>query len=288
VTTQRLRETLDTARTSPWFAAALLLTLAAAGFNGLMVALMALRLDALLPGAFAEMGHFTQPHHRTHDLTFSYLFLPALIGVVAQFRRPARNLAGMVMALIPSAGLLLVVLATLVQGNVRTLQPPWVTVMAGALVAFVLHPAGGDLVRSFRRSHLNKVMLGLVVVAAVPLLAFAFRNIGLQSTVVDDHAAAGHYGFMAAFGLTVIGIGLLASLRPDGWRLTAWVAGILPVLVGVTSLAYPDATSSLSLLWALGAIAWGVAFTATAELTRDTDDPTRRGTQGARSGPARG
>jgi hypothetical protein len=84
-----------------------------------------------------------------------------------------------------------------------------------------------------------------------------------------------------------VGIGLLASLRPAGWRLIAWVAGILPLLVGVTSLVYPDATSSLSLPWALGAIAWSVAFTATA-VTRGTDDPPRRGTQGARSRPVRG
>jgi hypothetical protein len=38
---------------------------------------------------------------------------------------------------------------------------------------------------------------------------------------------------------------VLASLRPRGWPLTAWVTGLLPVLQGVTSLIYPDASSSL-------------------------------------------
>lgn len=70
----------------------------------------------------------------------------------------------------------------------------------------------------------------------------------------------GHYAFMAAFSYTVIGVGLLASLRPVGWRLSAWVAGLLPAVLGVTSLLYPDATSSLDARWALAAIAWAVAF----------------------------
>lgn len=276
-----VRETSGTARTSPAFVVALGLTLAAAGFNALMVGLMALRLDALLPGPFAQMGHFTEPHHRTHDLTFGFLFLPSVLGLVAQFRRPARNVGGMVMTLVPPAALLAVLVLTLVQGsNARVLQPPWMIVMAGALLATALHPAGSDFFHSFRLSRLNWAMLALVAVAAVALLAFASTNIGLQASVPDDHAAAGHYGFMAAFPLATIGLGVLASLRPDGWGLAAWSAGLLPVLVGATSLIYPGAMSSLALPWALAAITWGAVFVAVAQLTADRQPtrtaPTRR------------
>lgn len=77
---------------------------------------------------------------------------------------------------------------------------------------------------------------------------------------------------MAAFSLTIIGVGLLASLRPDGWRLTAWVGGLLPALLGLVSLIYP-ATSSLSLPWALAAIAWGAGFVVTAERSRHAEGP---------------
>lgn len=112
-------------------------------------------------------------------------------------------------------------------------------------------------------------MLALAIIAAGPLLAFASTNIGLQGTVPDTHGAMGHYGFMAAFGFTVIGVGLLASLRPDGWRLTAWVAGLLPALLGVASMVYPDASSSLDLVWAVAAIVWGVGFVAVAERTKN-------------------
>ena len=93
-------------------------------------------------------------------------------------------------------------------------------------------------------------------------------------------AGMGHYGFMAAFSFTVIGVGVLASLRPDGWRLTAWAAGLLPALLGATSLVYPDASSSVSPVWALAATAWGVVFIAAAALTKDVERPTRPGPRG--------
>ena len=268
-----VRQVLDMLRTSPLFAVTLMLTLAMAAFNGVMVALMAVGLGDLLPGMFAQMTHFTEPHHRTHDLAFGFLFLPAVVGVLAQFRRPSQNTAGMLMALIPTGALLLTLILTLaLMGNANVLQPPWVTVAAGALVATGLHPAGRDFFRSFHLDRANPIMLGLVVVAAGPLLVYAATNIRLQGTVTDDHAVMGHYGFMAALGFTVIATGLLASLRPGGWRPVAWATGLLPTLLGITSVIYPDATSSLGLPWALAAMAWGVAFVAMAELARPKVD----------------
>lgn len=269
-----VRQALHTARSAPAFTAAVALTLAAAGFNGLMVALMALRLEAFLPGAFAQMGHFTEPHHRTHDVTFGLLFLPAVLGLLAQVRRPRRNVAGMLMTLIPPAALAFVLLFTLVlAGNTRVLQPPWLIVGAGALLATALHPAGSAFFSSFRGSRLNWPTAALVAVAATALVPFVVSNIGLQASVPDDHAAAGHYGFMAAFALTTIGLGVLASLRPDGWRLPAWTTGLLPALVGATSIAYPQATSSLSSPWALAAIVWGLLFIAATQLARGPTGP---------------
>jgi peptidoglycan/LPS O-acetylase OafA/YrhL len=235
-----------------------------------MVFLMMLEVD--LPGAFGQMTHFQEPHHRIHDLTFGFLFIPAIVGILAQVRRPAENVAGQVMALIPTVSLLLVVLITALAGNTRVFQPPWVTVGAAALIAIGLHPAGREFFRSFRVARANRMMVALVVVAALPLLLFAATNIGLQVSGADDHAAAGHYGFMAAFSFTIIGVGLLASLRPYGWRLTAWVAGLLPALLGFVSLIYP-VSSSLRLPWAFAAIAWGAGFVVTAERTRHADGP---------------
>jgi hypothetical protein len=260
-----LRDTIQSLRASPLFALFVLVTLTLVGLIGLMVALMALRLNSLLPGSFAQMGHFTEPHHRVHDLTFGFLYVPAVVGIVAQLRRPANNVAGMTMALIPWVGLLLAAVFSTTPFVIASAQSLLPAVLTGFTA--LLHPSGRDFFRSFKVSRVNWTMLTLVVIAAVPLLAFASTNIGLQRTVADEHAGMGHYGFMAAFSFTVFGVGVVASLRPDGWRLTAWVAALLPALLGVTSLIYPDTSSSLGLLWALAAVAWGVAFVAAAQLT---------------------
>jgi hypothetical protein len=266
-----LREMWHTLRGSPIFAFFVLATLAAAGAIGAMTLLMTIQ-----PG-FMGMAHFAEPGHRTHDLTYGFMFTTIVVGILAQLRRPSKNVAGMLMALIPGAGLLL---AAVLSTDVRVIgSAERVSVIALTVFAALLHPAGRGFFRTFRVSRVNWVMLALVIVAAAPLLAFASTNIRLQATLLDDHAAVGHYGFMAAFSFTVIAVGVLASLRPDGWRLPAWVTGLLPALLGVTSLVYPDSSSSLGPGWALAAIAWGVVFVAVAELTRDAEVPTLLGSR---------
>jgi hypothetical protein len=257
-----LREVKESLRAHPGFALAVLITLGLAGLIGLMTFLM------ILLGGFLGMAHFTEPHHRIHDLTYGFLFATAVVGLLAQLRRPSKNVAGMLMALLPWVGLLLAAALSTDPGVILSAER--MLVAAGTVTATLLHPARRDLFRSFI-SRVNWVMLALVVIAAVPLLWFAATNLGLQRAVADEHAAMGHYGFMAAFSFTVIGVGLLASLRPIGWRLTAWVVGLLPALLGFASLVFPDASSSLGLGWAPAAIAWGIVFVAAAELTKDAE-----------------
>lgn len=268
-----LRETLHTLRAWPIFAFYILVTLGVAGFNGVMVFLMMLEVD--LPGAFGQMTHGTTEIHRTHDLTFGFLFVPAVVGMLVQLGRPAQNIAGQLMALIPWVALVLTLaLTSLLTNDPRLLQPPWVNVAALGVIAALLHPTGRSFFRSFRVSRVDRVMLALLAVAAVPLVVFASTNIRLQGTVVDEHAFLGHYGFMAGLSFTIIGVGLLASLRPDGWRVTAWVTGLLPALLGLASVIYPDSSSSLGPVWALAAIAWGAVFVAAAELKQGAEAPT--------------
>lgn len=272
--THVFRDTVDSLRASPVFAFYVLVTLGLAVFIGLMFGQMAWRLDVFLPGQFGDMAHGAAGSHRVHDLTYGLLVSTSIVGVLAQLRRPEKHVAGMVMALIPFAGLLLAAVLSADAVDVVVRRNPLYLVAALAGIAAFLHPAGRGFFRSFSVSRVNWLMLALVGVAAVPLIAFASTNIRLQGTVPDDHANLGHYGFMAAFSFTVIGVGVLASLRPDGWRLTAWVTGLLPALLGVWSVIFPDATSSFGLGWALAAIAWGAAFVAAAELTRHAGRPT--------------
>lgn len=285
-----LGETLHTLRASPVFAFYVLVTIGLAGFFGLMFAQMALGLDFYLPGQFGQMQHGAVESHRVHDVTFGLLVTTGIVGLLAQFRRPSKNVAGMVMALIPFTGLVLaavlvdagVILERLDQDAGILKRNPLYLVAAVTLVAALLHPAGRDFFRSFSVARVNWLMLAMVGIAAGPLVAYASTNIRLQQgSFSNEHAALGHYAFMAAFSFTIIGVGVLASLRPDGWRLTAWVAGLLPAVIGLTSIIYPDVSSSLGLVWALAAIAWGVVFVATAELTRDAERRTLFGVQRA-------
>lgn len=263
---ERLRRIglMSSLRASPMFSLVVLVSLALYGLIGLMVLVMQFQ-----PG-FMGMAHGTQPHHRVHDLTFALLLAPGGLGLLAQLRTPSRNVAGQFMALAPWIGLLLAF----------SLATSWLVFapapILGALTlaATILHPARRDFSRSFSIARFNRVMLALVIIAAVPLLAWAFTNIALQRTLDNDHAALGHYGFMAAFGITVLCLAALASVRPAGWRLTAWTAGILPSALGLLSLLYPTNDSSLSWRWALAAIAWGIAFVAVASLTgKKNGDP---------------
>lgn len=247
-------------RVSPLFGLVVLVTLALVGVIG--VVLVQPNLIAGLLGretAGHISGHFRDPHHRLHDLTFGLVLGTAVVGMLAQLRSPLRNVAGQLMALIPWVGLGLDLALT---GSFTFAAAP--ILAAFTLLAAILHPAGRNLFRSVSVSRVDSAMLAMIGIAAVPLLWFAVTNIGLQRALTDEHAALGHYGFMAALGFTIIGVGLLASLRPDGWRLTAWVGGLLPVILGLASLLFPDTASSLSSVWALAAIAWGVGFVAVA------------------------
>jgi hypothetical protein len=138
------------------------------------------------------MRHFTELSHRTHDLTFGFLFMAAGVGMLAQFRRPSKNVASMLMALIPFVALVLAgVLTFALPNRTAVLTPPWANAAAATLIAAILHPAGRDFFRSFSVARVNRMILALVVIAAVPLLVFAATNIGLQGTVTDDHAFMG-------------------------------------------------------------------------------------------------
>src|SRR5688572_26039803 len=88
------------------FRVAVVLTLALAALFGSMVVLM-----NVMPG-FMNMTHFTEEHHRIHDLTFSLLNGTVVVGMLAQLRSPTRSVAGQLMALVPFAALLLAVALT--------------------------------------------------------------------------------------------------------------------------------------------------------------------------------
>lgn len=249
----------ETAATIPGRPVFVFVVLLALGLSGLFAGMVVLM--NLIPG-FMGMAHFVEPAHRIHDLAFSFLNGTAVVGLLAQLRSPRRNVAGQLMALVPFGALTLAFALT----NAWVAQPPWLLLGVATAIAAMFHPAGLPT-GAFSRAQVDRPMLALVAAAAVPLLAYAWTNIGLQRAVLTDHVMAGHYGFMAALSLTIVGVGLLSSARPAGWRIAAGVTGALPVALGVASIVFP-VDSSLEPRWAVAAVVWGIAFVAVAELGR--------------------
>ncbi|MFB6187803.1 MAG: hypothetical protein ABEI86_13180, partial [Halobacteriaceae archaeon] len=160
------------------------------------------------------------------------------------------------------------------------------------LIATLLHPAGRDLVLSITNTEINQAMLVLVILAAIPLLAFTYTQVGLQTGAIEmgthghhsdaakspekihqEHIDFGHFALMAALGLTIVGTGLLASLQQPGWLITAWLTGITVIYYGVASIAFPEAASTVNVIWSIGAIVWGLAFIGIATITNNLDRP---------------
>lgn len=241
------------------FRGAVVLTLGLAALFSGMVVLM-----NLAPGLMG-MAHFAEHSHRVHDLAFALLVGTTVTGMLAQLRAPARNMASQLLALIPFAALLVSTLLS----NPWVLAPPWLLVGAGAVLAAMFHPIG-DPLRAFGPVPPHRPTLALVAVAAGPLLAYAFANLGLQRGSPTDHVLLGHYGYMAALSLTIVAASALAGGRAEGWRLVAWVAGALAAALGVISILYADVDSKLPLPWALAALTWGVLFVAVTERSRST------------------
>lgn len=253
----------------------------------LMRQLLVYPLAGWFENALGLFGDHKIAPHRVHDFAFSLIFWTGILGMLAQLRSPGKNAGGLVMAITPWIGLLAAFALTDFWDPL-----PFVGVFGGLTVlAAVLHPSGRDLLDSFDVSRVNRVLLALVIIAAVPLLAYAATNVGLQTGAIEpghDHAAgggnheeihqehidAGHFALIVAISLIVIGLGLIAAFQPDGWWVAAWWTGLVPIFIGLASVVYPEAASSADFVWGLAAVLWGVAFIATAEYTQNAKAPT--------------
>ncbi len=247
------------------FSVVVLVSLGLAALFGLIVAQPALIGGLAGDPSGGHIGqHFREPEHRVHDLAFGLLLATTAVGMVVQVRWSAKNVAGQLMAVTPILALVLAAVVT----DRRVLAIPWVVVGAPTIVATMLHPR---IFGSAGRTRVAPALMALIAIAAVPLVALALSNIGLQRSGTGDHAALGHYGYMAAFGLTILGVGTTSSLRLAGWRLTAWVTGALAILMGTASLVFADVEGSFGPAWALAAVGWGAVFIAVAEALRRGD-----------------
>jgi hypothetical protein len=252
----------------------------------------------VLLGWFLEEGTVS---HRVHQIIFGWVFVLSFVGVLAHLRRPETKVAQMYQVLIAIA---FIAATTVLVDRFIDLFVVLFIIIPPVLV--LLHPNRAALLRP--SLNVSKVLLALALVAAVPLAVDSFVQIriGLNAAQVapeideqledlDDDISEeqferelneaarrvtdspeeaeeavhfGHWSAMGAFNLIVIGLALVASFRPPGWRLPAWSAGLSALLFGAASIANPGDASALNGYWSVLAIVWGIGFIVTAEATR--------------------
>lgn len=201
--------------------------------------------------------------HQVHDMViFPMLWLAVLVPVATLLYRPRDRVTTVVAPLVFLVPL--AVFAAMADSPI-TMLPAIFGVLGVVLVA--LHPAGRSLLRFDRVARPSRLLAGLVVVAAVPLVVYAADQVVRQITLADDHVLFAHYGAMATASVYVVVMAVLATLRERDWRFAAWSAGAVSVLLGATSLAF-SVESSAGPLWGGLAVAWGLIFVAVAEYAR--------------------
>jgi hypothetical protein len=78
---------------------------------------------------------------------------------------------------------------------------------------------------------------------------------------MDDHVASNHYATMFGLCLMIVLAAVLGATSLGGARLTAWIAGVSAVGLGVASTAHPpEQPSALGRGWAIALVAWGVVY----------------------------
>jgi len=246
-------------------------------------------------GWFAEEGAIS---HRVHLIVFGWVFVLGFVGLVAHLRRPETKVSQMYQVLI---ALGLIVATTLIVD--RLVEAVVISFLVLPLLLVALHPNRPNLLHP--PINVSRTLTALALVASIPLIVDAFVQvrIGLDASRVapeilesiDDelseaeyerqfNAAArratdspeeaeqvvhyGHWSAMGAFNLIIAGLALVAALRPPGWRLPAWCAGLSAVLFGAASIANQGDASALNGYWSVLAIAWGTGFILVAEATR--------------------
>ena len=194
-----------------------------------------------------------QAPHALHNLVVASLLLvmsaPPVITVARDPHRSVRALV--ILAAVGIAGLATMVLS---------LTPDPFTLPFVVLVG-VLWMLQSDRSGVLPPGRPSAILLGLLLVAAAPLIIFAIGQAELQRTDhTSEHAAFFHWVETSFYAVAVLLLGLLAAVRPVAYRLAAWYGGIALALFGLGSLALSSHASAIPGPWALAAVAGAAAF----------------------------
>lgn len=257
---------------------------------GIAIPVAIFQIALALPVLFPVIGQIEPSMagnpHLLHDVAFFGLIWAGLIGMIAQLSKSARRVAGLQQTLVVLAAFVvgIVLMGLTVDVGLYADLPFFAIIFGPAVVAALLHPAGRKLLRTRTDGMFSPVLAGLVVVAAIPLVAYMAEQFALQGSS-DMHAAVNHYAGMVVYSVVVVALALLSSLKPMGWRIPLFTAAGMALLLGLASVVLPEMASSVGTMWGGAAIAWAVLFAVVGLLSgRDEQSMSVAGESEARMG----
>ncbi len=212
-------------------------------------------------GGWGEVGN--HPSHNIHMLIVALIHWGIIGAVAVQASRPQQRIGAAWTYLI--LGGVTLVIALVVADLPPEVVPILIGVLVFAVIAFAVHPSPWKA--KFQRvGRPSTVLAILVVVAAIPLIVFAADSFAINaaSGPGDEHYEFGHWTFMGIYPIVTLLMAVVSTLKVSGWRLPGLFAGVLVIAHGLGSLVVSGA-SSLSTLWAVLALLWGVAFVVAVE-----------------------
>jgi hypothetical protein len=201
--------------------------------------------------------------HVVHDVTFFYMIWVFGLAMLVQLYKPKNRITTMQLALLIPIVALLDIVPQIIQG---TFSPMILVFFAPVFIAAALHPSRDEVFSREQLSMdtLNRPLLGLAVIALVPVGLYALGQLNLQLTLTDEHAAVSHYSSMAFFSLLFVVYAALASLGGQHRRAAAYGAAFLASILAAISTVEP-AASAISPLWSGAAVLWALAVVGTYE-----------------------
>ena len=193
--------------------------------------------------------------HRFHEIAWGVIEGIILFAALAVQIRHGHRKVGHIQQVLAGT---IALIAVMVMG--RSFDPFTGVFILLVGVLLFLHPARSDVFRTAR--PVDGKLTALSLVAAVPLWAYAFNEISrhLSAPAGDPHADLAHYAGTAAAAIAIPLVGLVASFRTPGSRLSLWCAGLGAVTLGAAGVIFPDQSSSVGIVWGAAAVAWGIIF----------------------------
>jgi len=200
--------------------------------------------------------------HRVHDMGYGALFGAILTtGFLVQNWRPERKVSAFYQ-------ILDVALATAIAGAIATngFAGLALFILVAYVVPFVRRPYRSELLHP-QREGFSPLLMGLTLLGAIPLIAFALTTARLQRNglSLDPNVEAGHWVLMASMAIGIVLVGFLSAFKFRGWRISARSASAALFLYGLISTVYPHKAGSEGTGWGIIAMAGALLFIAVAE-----------------------